>query len=322
MKTRNQDFILSVIIPCYNEEDVIAHTNLELNKALSCIDKYELVYINDGSTDSTLSILLELQENNTNVKVLNLSRNFGHQPAVQAGLDFVRGNCIAIIDADLQDPPSLIPEMVDLWISGIDVIYAVRKKRKENFLKRMSYFIFYRALAYLSDLKIPLDSGDFCLMDKRVVDVMKQLPEKNKYLRGLRAWTGFKQQALEYERHARFSGVSKYSLKMLFSLAISGIANFSIVPLRLISFTGMFLFLISFGFFFLILLQKLLDFQIFGVAPADVPGWTSLVLLFLIFSGLHFIFLGVIGEYLGRVYQEVKSRPPYLIGSLHGFDSE
>jgi dolichol-phosphate mannosyltransferase len=322
MKTRDQDFVLSVIIPCYNEEDVIEHTNLELNKALSCIDKYELVYINDGSTDNTLSILLDLQESNTNIKVLNLSRNFGHQPAVQAGLDYVSGNCVAIIDADLQDPPSLIPEMVDLWKSGIDVIYAVRKKRKENFFKRTSYFIFYRVQAYLSDLKIPLDSGDFCLMDKKVVDVMKQLSEKNKYLRGLRAWTGFKQQPLEYERSARFSGVSKYSLKMLFSLALSGIANFSIVPLRLISLTGISLFLISFAMFFFILIQKLFEFKIFGISPADVPGWTSLVLLFLIFSGLHFIFLGVIGEYLGRVYQEVKSRPPYLIESIHGFDRE
>jgi dolichol-phosphate mannosyltransferase len=157
-------------------------------------------------------------------------------------------------------------------------------------------------------------------MDKKVVDVLKQLPEKNKYLRGLRAWTGFKQQALEYERHARFSGVSKYSFKMLISLAISGIANFSIVPLRLISFTGILVFLISFTLFFLILIQRLFEIKIFGISPADVPGWTSLILLFLIFSGLHFIFLGVIGEYLGRVYQEVKSRPPYLIGSTHGFD--
>jgi dolichol-phosphate mannosyltransferase len=210
--------------------------------------------------------------------------------------------------------------MVNLWRTGIDVIYAVRKKRKENFLKTVSYFIFYRVLAYLSDIKIPLDSGDFCLMDKRVVDVLKQLPEKNKYLRGLRAWTGFNQQALEYERHARFSGVSKYSFKMLISLASSGITNFSIVPLRLISFTGTLVFLISLTFFFLILIQRLLEIKIFGISPADVPGWTSLMLLFLIFSGLHFIFLGVIGEYLGRLYQEVKSRPPYLIGSIHGFD--
>jgi dolichol-phosphate mannosyltransferase len=322
MINNRERFKLSVIVPCFNEQDVIRITHMELIKSISCIDNFEIIYINDGSSDTTLQILLELRDKCPYVKIVSFSRNFGHQPAVLAGLEYSSGDCVAIIDADLQDPPHLIPKMVDLWRSGYDVIYAVRKKRKESLFKRFAYFTYYRLQANLSEINIQVDSGDFSLIDKRLVNILRDLPERNKYLRGLRAWTGFKQKELIYERNSRKAGVTKYSYKLLLKLAINGITNFSTIPLRIVSVCGLVLFSISILLFVLIFIHKMVGFKIFGVSPNDVPGWTSIILFFLLFSSMNFIFLGIIGEYMAKIYEEVKNRPSFIVDSIYGFDNE
>ena len=312
--------LLSVVVPCFNEQEVLKLTHRRLVEALGDNSEFglEIVYVNDGSRDRTEEILFDMADADSRIKVISLSRNFGHQSAITAGLDYADGNIVAVIDADLQDPPEFILTMITKWREGYDVVYGVRTKRKEGLLKRMAYNIFYRLYRFFSHVEMPLDSGDFALLDRRVVDLLNSLPEKNRFIRGLRAWSGFRQTGLVYERDARAAGDSKYSLQKLIKLAFDGIFNFSTRPLTIIFITGLMTSLLSVLGTMVYLVARIGDFKIFGYSPGDVPGFTTLILAILFFSGIQLISLGIIGEYLGRLYQETKMRPSYVVKEIRG----
>ncbi len=300
--------IISVVVPCYNEEEVINET---YNRLIAIFDKlrdfsFELIFIDDGSIDKTLSLLKTLHEKDDRIRILNFSRNFGHQAAVTAGIDYSIGDAVVLIDADLQDPPEIIPQMIERWMIGIEVVYAVRKKRKETFPKRVSYYLFYRLLAVLSDTNIPFDSGDFCLMDRCVVEQLKQLPESKRFIRGLRSWVGFKQEPLEYERSVRFAGKPKYTVRKLIKLAFDGMFSFSYAPLRIAIILGS----IVSGLAFLEGL-RIIYLKLF--VKEFIPGLAALSIFILFIGGIILLFIGLIGEYIGRIYDEVKGRPTYII---------
>ncbi|WP_413203309.1 glycosyltransferase family 2 protein [Rhodospirillum sp. A1_3_36] len=306
---------LSIVVPAFNEEAVIREAHHRLVDALGGLPEItmEVVYVDDGSRDGTRAILRELAQSDSRVRYIGLSRNFGHQPAVSAGLEVASGDVVAVIDADLQDPPEVILEMLDLWRQGNDVIYGVRTARKEGFFKRFAYNVFYRVWKYAADISVPLDAGDFCLMDRQVVDVLRNLPENGRFIRGLRAWVGFRQVGLRYQRHARFAGETKYPFLKLVKLGSDGIFNFSLLPLKLISVSGGVIFLSSLLAIVVLALARLANINVMGHALDEVPGYTSIVLLLLLLSGLNMLFLGVIGEYLGRLYTETKRRPTFVI---------
>jgi polyisoprenyl-phosphate glycosyltransferase len=312
---------LSLLIPLFNEEAVLARTHQRLSKAFeSQVDvQCEFIFIDDGSSDRTFEIASDLLNRDDRIRIIRLSRNFGHQAALSAGLKFATGHVVAIIDGDLQDPPEIIPQMLDLWRQGNDVVYGVRQDRKENIAKRVAYSSFYRVWKKIASIEIPLDSGDFCLMDRQIVDEINQLPEINRFVRGLRSWVGYKQIAFPYERAPRAGGYSKYSITDLFNLAWDGILDFSTAPLRLISWGGIFTSIFSLTGISLIVLQRLFQFSLFGMTPADVPGWTSIIFLFLLLGGMQLFGLGIVGMYIGRIYEEVKRRPGYVVKSTHGF---
>lgn len=306
---------LSVIIPCFNEQEVLLTTHDRITKVLSncSLMDFEIIYVNDGSKDDTEIILEDIARDNKHVRVLNFSRNFGHQPALLAGLNFSSGDVVAIIDADLQDPPELIQKFLELWSEGSDVVYGVRRGRKEIFYKVLMYKAFYFFYEKISNIETQRDSGDFCIMDRSVVNVIVNLPEKNKFLRGLRAWSGFIQTPFEYSRDQRQAGDTKYTYSKLFKLALDGIFNFTTIPLKLIAIFGFVSSLVSFSCLMVLVFQRIFDFPIFSRYPSDVPGWTSLVFVFLFIGSLQLLFLGIIGEYIGRIYEEVKARPPFII---------
>lgn len=319
MSKRSSTF-LSVIVPCFNEQEVIRATHQRLIDALGDNPKFalEIVYVNDGSLDRTEEILFDLAEGDSRVRVVSLSRNFGHQPAVTAGLAYAVGDVVAILDADLQDPPEVILQMIDKWREGFDVVYGVRFKRKEGFFKRLWYAIFYRLYGLLADIDVQADSGDFALMDRRVVNLINSLPEKNRFVRGLRAWAGFRQTGLVYERAARAAGETKYSFHKLMKLAFDGIFNFSTAPLTIIFVTGLIISLTSAMVALVYTIARIGDFTIFGRSPGDVPGFTTIILAMLFFSGVQLISVGILGEYMGRLYQEVKMRPTYVVKEVRG----
>jgi dolichol-phosphate mannosyltransferase len=300
---------LSIILPVYNEAGNIPNLYDRICKTLDAevfSGGVEIIFVNDGSLDDSARLIAALHEKDPRVKLLTFSRNFGHQAAVSAGLDYSLGEAVVLMDADLQDPPELLADMLRRWHSGVDVVYAVRRKRKESLVKRAAYFSFYRLLRLVSDIKIPLDSGDFCLMDRKVVNQLKALPEKNRFLRGLRSWVGFTQEALEYERAARHAGDAKYTFKKLIRLALDGILSFSSFPLRLATYSGLFTCLAGVGY-----LGYALGMYFFiGSAPR---GWTSLIALMLLIGGTQLILLGAIGEYIARIYDETKQRPSYIV---------
>lgn len=301
---------ISVVVPMYYEEQVANECYKRLKNTLENIDnfQYEIIFINDGSKDKTLEILENIAKNDENVKIISFSRNFGHQAAVTAGLKFVTGDVAIIIDADLQDPPELIPEMINLWEQGNDIVYGKRKAREgESIFKLMSAKMFYKTLNSLSDIDIPKDTGDFRLVDRKVVDVMNSLPEHNKFLRGLWSWIGYKQYGLEYERKKRFAGKTKYPLKKMLKLAQDGIISFSTKPLKIVGFLGIISIIIS----LCILIYALLSY-IFKWGNL-VPGWTSLMVAITLFSGVQLLSLWIISEYIGRIYDETKKRPEYII---------
>ena len=301
---------ISVVIPMYYEEEVAQECYNKMTKVLENIKDYdyEIICVNDGSKDKTLSILEKIAENDKRVKVISFSRNFGHQCAVTAGLKYVTGDAIVIIDADLQDPPELIPEMLKLWENGNEVIYGKRKTRDgESKFKLLTAKMFYNTLNALSDVEIPKDTGDFRLVDRKVVDVINSLPEHNKFLRGLFSWVGFEQKAFEYERKERFAGKTKYPLKKMLKLASDGIIGFSTKPLKMVGGLGVLTICIS----FVILIYALLSF-IFKWNNLT-PGWTSLMVAITFFSGVILISLWMIGEYISRIYDESKGRPQYII---------
>lgn len=313
-------FKVSVVVPCFNEQEVIATTHARLIEVLGSQPQFslEIVYVNDGSRDTTETILAAIAKDDPRVTVVSFARNFGHQPAVTAGMAYASGDAVAVIDADLQDPPEVILRMLDQWQDGFDVVYGVRRKRKEGILKRTAYSTFYRIFGALANIDVQLDSGDFALMDRKVVDVMNRLPEKNRFIRGLRAWAGFRQTGCEYERAAREAGETKYSFRKLLKLAFDGIFNFSTAPLSMIFVIGVATAALSLGAALLYFAARIFGFSILGARPEDVPGFTTLILTVLFFSGIQLISIGIVGEYLGRIYQETKMRPAYVVRTVFG----
>ena len=301
---------LSIVVPFYNEEENAVEVHRRLSLALKAVDvTYELVFIDDGSRDRTPGLLDALQADDPHVVVLHLSRNFGHQPAVSAGLEHARGRAVVIMDGDLQDPPEVLGQFIDLWRQGNDVVYAVRTHRKEGLFKRMGYAIFYRVLRAISDIDIPLDSGDFCLMDRKVVDVLTHLPERLRFVRGLRTFVGFRQVGLKYERAAREAGQPKYTLKALVRLAVDGLVSFSGYPLHLVTYLGFLTALMAVGLSVWAFTDAISN-------QATPRGWASTIIVVLFMSSVQLLSLGIIGEYVRRIFLEVKGRPTYIVGSV------
>ena len=301
---------ISVIIPMYYEEEVAEECYKRMTSVLQNIENYdyEIICINDGSRDKTLSILENLAIRDKKLKLLSFSRNFGHQCAVTAGLKYVTGDAIVIIDADLQDPPELIPEMLKLWEAGNDVIYGKRKTRDgESVFKLFTAKMFYKTLNALSDVEIPKDTGDFRLVDRKVVDTINSLPEHNKFLRGLFSWVGYKQIPFQYERKERFAGKTKYPLKKMLKLASDGIISFSTKPLKIVGGLGILSIVIS----FILLIYALISY-IFKLNNLSA-GWTSLMLGITFFAGVQLLSLWIMSEYIARIYDESKNRPQYII---------
>jgi dolichol-phosphate mannosyltransferase len=298
---------VSVVIPIYNEAENIPALYERLIAVLNGIKlNFEIVFVDDGSTDQSIESLNEIGRSDKRVMVIELARNFGHQVAITAGLDYARGRAVAVMDADLQDPPEILPQFVDKWCEGHDVVYAVREHRKEGWLKRTSYTVFYRLLRYIAHIEIPLDTGDFCIMDRRVVELLKSMPERNRFVRGIRSWVGLKQVGLPFERHARHAGTSKYTVGRLMLLALDGLISFSYVPLRLISALGFSVSLLSLVLAVFFFVKKL----VYGLSP---PGYASLIVSIFFLAGIQLITLGVIGEYIGRIFEEAKRRPMYVL---------
>jgi polyisoprenyl-phosphate glycosyltransferase len=298
----------SIVVPVYNEEEVIHETYRRLTEVMrSTKEAYELLFVNDGSRDRTAEIIKEYSEQDPAVVLLDFARNFGHQIAITAGMDYARGEAVVVIDADLQDPPELILEMIEKWKQGFDVVYAKRTKRKgETYFKKQTAAMFYRFLRAMTDIDIPLDTGDFRLLDRKVCNQMNSIQEKNRFVRGLVSWVGFKQIAVEYERDERLAGESKYPLKKMLKLSMDGITSFSYKPLKLASYAGVTLSGIGFIYLLVVLYLKLFT-------DSTITGWSSLIVIQLFFSGIILIILGMIGEYIGRIYDETKNRPLYIV---------
>ena len=310
--------LLSVVIPCFNEELVLRATHERLSQAVSAIEgfEYELIFVDDGSRDQTFEILAEIQSHDSHTRVLKLSRNFGHQIAVTAGLEAATGNVIAVIDADLQDPPEVINEMIELWRQGNHVVYGSRTTRVgESRFKLMTAKAFYRIINRFSDTSIPVDTGDFRLMDRSVVDVLLAMPERGRFLRGMVSWIGFRQVALPYERDARHAGRTKYSLLKMIQFAMDGIFSFSVLPLRFATLTGMVAICLAIGGIILAVIVRVLRLYDLQLGR----GWASLFVAVLFMGGVQLLTLGVMGEYLGRIYTEVKRRPLYAVEERLGF---
>ena len=305
--------MISLVSPAFNEEDGIEELYRRVCGASPAWgEDFELVVVDDGSRDHTLEILERLASD-PRLKVVSLSRNFGHQAAVSAGLMHTRGDIVAVIDADLQDPPESLRPFLQKVRDGWDVVYAIRAKRKEGLVKRICYHLYYRLLKRMAGIDIPLDAGDFCVMRREVVDVLNALPERNRFIRGLRTWVGFCQTGLAYERHARYAGEPKYTFRKLFKLAADGIINFSYRPLQFIVFLGVLVALLSIAAGSFVVIQYITDFTVLGFNPRDARGWTSLVFIVLFSSGVQLICLGILGEYVGRLFEEVKQRPVWLV---------
>ncbi len=309
--------LLSVVIPCMNEQEVLRQTHLHLVGILqeSPAD-FEIIYVDDGSTDSTPAVLRELQANDTRVRVIRFSRNFGHQVAITAGLEHASGDAVVIIDADLQDPPEVITEFLEKWLDGYDVVYGVRTERDgESAFKQLSAKIFYRFFSHMSETHMPLDTGDFRLMDRRVVDALISMPERDRFVRGMVSWLGFSQIAVPYHRASRAAGTTKFSLFKMVRFALDGIFSFSILPLRLATWTGFAASGVAIAGIFAVLLERF--FQV----PGLVKGWSSAVIGELFIGGVQLVCLGIIGEYVGRIYGESKRRPLYIVRERIGFEA-
>lgn len=312
------EVLLSVVVPCMNEEEVLRETNRRLVSVLEGISlNFEIVYVDDGSTDSTPDLLRELQARDPRIRAVRFSRNFGHQIAITAGLEHASGDAVAIIDADLQDPPEVILDFVAKWLDGYDVVYGARTERDgETAFKLWSAKLFYWLISHLSDTRIPLDTGDFRLMDRRVVDALLSMPERDRFVRGMVSWLGFSQTAVEYRRAPRLAGMTKFSLFKMVRFALDGIFSFSILPLRLATWTGF----AASGVAILGIVVVLLD-RILGV-PGLVKGWSSAMIAQLFIGGVQLICIGIIGEYVGRIYGESKRRPLYIVQERMGFETQ
>tara|TARA_Y100001968_G_C19441172_1_gene762594 strand:+ start:2380 stop:3330 length:951 start_codon:yes stop_codon:yes gene_type:complete len=305
----NERKLISWVVPCFNEEEVISDTIKRILDISSSINNYlfELILVDDGSQDNTRDIIKSYIIANKRIRLIGLSRNFGHQYAVQAGLNNSQGSAVIIIDADLQDPPELAKAMIQKWEDGFDVIYGQRIERaSESHFKKITASIFYRILNSLSEIEIPLDTGDFRLIDRKVIDALKAMPEKGRFIRGLVSWSGFRQVAIPYKRQPRFAGRTKYSIKKMFVFAIEGITSFSRRPLRLATLFGLICALFSFFWIGYVLYIRLFT-------NAWVEGWAALAVAILFATGVQLICIGILGEYVGRIYLETKGRPMYLI---------
>lgn len=306
----------TVVIPVYNEKDNLPELARRLSEVLAHLsERYEVIFVNDGSSDDSKAILEKFAIQDPRLKVIDLSRNFGHQMALYAGMRRASGDAVILMDGDLQDPPEVIPQLVERWRQGSLVVYAVRRKRKEGLLKRAAYAVYYRLLRGIAYVDLPLDSGDFCLMDRRIVSLLCSMPERNKFLRGLRSWVGFQQIGVVYERDARYAGKTKYTLRKLVKLALDGLISYSYLPLRLAVWFGSIISLCSFALAVFYFAQR------FFVDQHIPQGFTTLAVLMLFLGGIQLLSLGLIGEYIGRIYDEVKRRPEYVEREVIGFKS-
>ena len=305
---------LSIVVPLYNEESNIHYLFERLLVVLKGMKTtYEIVCVNDGSKDNTLMCLIDQHKSNPTIKVVNLARNFGKEVALTAGLDYATGAAIIPIDADLQDPPELIEKLVAKWREGYDVVYATRRSRQgESWLKRHSATAFYRTIGRMSRVSIPPNTGDFRLLDRRVVEALKQMPERTRFMKGLFAWVGFKQTSVLFDREPRFQGKTTWNYWKLWNFAIDGITSFSFLPLKVWGYVGLIISLVSLLYAAFLVIRTL-------ISGIDVPGYASLMVAVLFLGGIQLLTLGIIGEYLARVYEEVKSRPLYLVRESYGF---
>jgi polyisoprenyl-phosphate glycosyltransferase len=315
-QAKGTDVILvTIVIPVYNEAEVLPTLYDRLTRVLEgLVESYEIIFVNDGSQDDSALFLRDFQARDARVKFLNFSRNFGHQIAITAGLDYSSGQAVVVMDADLQDPPEVIPQLIEQWHKGYDVVFAVRAKRQgEGLFKRATAAIFYRLFRCMTATEIPLDAGDFRLMSRRAVEALQSIRERNRFIRGLAGWIGFRQTSVTYVRDVRQAGETKYPLKKMLRFALNGLMSFSLVPLQLASYLG---FLISsIGFFYIVYAigLKLFTDQV-------VLGWTSVMVAVLFLGGVQLVSLGIIGEYIGRIYEEVKQRPLYVVDEAKGFE--
>ncbi|TVP66908.1 MAG: glycosyltransferase [Nodularia sp. (in: Bacteria)] len=308
----------SFIVPIYNEEENINEMYRRISQVMNQMDDVvELCLVNDGSRDRSLQMMRELHQEDSRVVYLSLARNFGHQIAVTAGLNFVRGQIVVILDADLQDPPELITEMVEQWRQGYHIVYAQRiKRRREGWFKRFMAYAFYRILKRLADVDIPTDTGDFCLLDRQVVDLLNAMPERNRYIRGLRSWVGFNQTAVKFERDPRFAGDVKYTFHKSFALAINGIVSFSKVPLRLSTYLGLLAAVVSMFMCLLVLYWRIF------IPNSPLTGVAIILIAIFFLGAVQLVSIGILGEYIGRIYEEVKQRPLYTLSEVTGFEQQ
>jgi polyisoprenyl-phosphate glycosyltransferase len=300
--------LISIVVPMYFEEEVAGECYNRLRTVMeNNIINYEFIFVNDGSTDGTAEILKGIAECDHRAKIVNFARNFGHQTAVTAGIDFAKGDAIVIIDADLQDPPEIIPKLLDKWREGYEVVYAKRKNRSgETFFKLLTAKYFYRFLNYMSDIEIPKDTGDFRIIDRKVADVFKNMTERNRFVRGMFSWVGFRQTYIEYERDERFAGETKYPLKKMIKFASDGIIAFSTKPLRFVMTLGFISVLISLFVLFYTIIVKLFGKEV-------QAGWASIMVAITFFSGIQLLSIGIVGQYIARIYDESKNRPIYIV---------
>ena len=306
--------VFSFILPVFNEEETLAETYRRLARVMDELKAaVEIIVVDDGSRDGSLEMLRDLHQRDSRVRYLSLARNFGHQAAVTAGLRFAQGDAVVVLDADLQDPPELIPAMIEKWREGYHVVYAQRTARqREGPAKKLFAYLFYRVLRLLTKVDMPADTGDFCLMDRKVVDVLNALPERGRYLRGLRAWVGFRQTAVPFEREPRFAGEVKYTFRKSLGLAITGIVSFSRVPLRLATYLGLIV-----AAFALLMIVVVIYWRLFHPS-APLIGYTIITAVIFFLAAVQLLCLGILGEYLGRVYDEVKGRPIYTLKEVAG----
>ena len=306
---------LSIVIPVYNSSEIFPELYKRLSEMLMAIDiSHEIIAVVDGCSDNSADIIAEFCEKDSHLKLVEFSRNFGHQAAISAGLEYSCGEMVVIIDDDLEDPPELVPEFIAKAQEGFDVVYGIRKRRKVSLFRIFSFHIFYRVLNRITDMNMPYDAGDFCLMKRKVVERLNSMPETNRYLRGMRGWLGFRQTGIEYERDVRFKGESGYSFAKYIKLALDGIFSFSYKPLKFVSIMGFIIASLSFIFGIRLIILKILD------KVRDVPGWASLMVTLLFIGGFQLIAIGIVGQYIARIFDEVKHRPKFIVKREIGFE--
>ena len=305
--------LLSVVIPVMNEEDSLPELERRLVPILEQIGSYEIVFVDDGSADRTRELVLKLRAENASVRLVSFSRNFGHQAAISAGLDHATGDAVVFMDADLQDPPEVIPDLVACWRDGAKIVHAVRRQRDEGIVKRATAHLFYRLLKATAEVPIAVDSGDFCLLDRAPADVLRAFPERTRFLRGLRSWVGFPQTSVVYDRPNRYAGETKYTARKMVRLAVDGLLSFSSVPLRLSTWLGFFVAAAGAVYLLVAIAARLF----IGHLPS---GWTSIIAIVLLLGGSQLVVTGVLGQYVARIYDETKQRPLYVVAERHGVD--